>query len=66
MDVIGIAKTGSGKTLAYAIPMLTHILQMPKLNPREGPRALILVPTRELAKQVAAVVKKLAKKIPVR
>ncbi len=47
-DVIGIAQTGTGKTLAYLLPILT------KLRKAEGynPRALVLVPTRELALQV--------------
>ena len=46
-DVLGQAKTGSGKTAAFALP----ILQM--LKPDEPFSALILVPTRELAVQVA-------------
>src|SRR5947209_7834091 len=50
-DVVGQARTGSGKTLAFAIPTLT--LLDPKLA---APQALILVPTRELAGQVARVV----------
>jgi ATP-dependent RNA helicase RhlE len=47
-DVLGIAQTGTGKTAAYLIPLLM------KLVKAEGtdPRALILVPTRELAIQV--------------
>ena len=51
-DCIGIAETGSGKTLAYILPMLRHILAQRKLNEGEGPIALILVPTRELACQI--------------
>ena len=51
-DCIGIAETGSGKTLAYILPMLRHILAQRKLNENEGPIALILVPTRELACQI--------------
>ncbi|WP_209319728.1 DEAD/DEAH box helicase [Ancylomarina longa] len=47
-DVIGIAQTGTGKTLAYLMPILM------KLNYAQGydPRALIVVPTRELVLQV--------------
>jgi hypothetical protein len=49
VDVIGQAHTGTGKTAAFALPILTKI----KTN-RNGPiQALILVPTRELALQVA-------------
>lgn len=48
-DCIGIAETGSGKTLAYLLPMLRHIQDQRPLKNEEGPIALILVPTRELA-----------------
>jgi ATP-dependent RNA helicase RhlE len=47
-DIIGSAQTGTGKTAAFALPMLT-ILD----KPEKGTRALILVPTRELAVQVS-------------
>jgi ATP-dependent RNA helicase RhlE len=46
-DVIGSAQTGTGKTAAFALPILTRLQ-----NPQKGSRALILVPTRELACQV--------------
>ena len=56
-DVIGQARTGSGKTLAFAIPMVEQA------DPsRRGVQALVLVPTRELAIQVAEVVRGLAKR----
>jgi ATP-dependent RNA helicase RhlE len=45
-DVIGSAQTGTGKTAAFALPILT------KLKDRQGPRCLVLEPTRELAIQV--------------
>ncbi|MEI6399404.1 MAG: DEAD/DEAH box helicase [Pseudomonadota bacterium] len=54
-DVCGKAKTGSGKTLAFGLPVLETVAAA---TPRR-PRALILVPTRELANQVEAVVKQL-------
>jgi ATP-dependent RNA helicase DDX46/PRP5 len=61
-DVIGIAKTGSGKTLAFVLPMLRHIMDQPPLAPGEtGPIGLILAPARELAYQIHAVTKSLAK-----
>lgn len=50
-DLIAIAPTGSGKTLAYLVPLLS-LLQTPS---KAGVRALVLVPTRELAKQIARV-----------
>ena len=57
-DVLGQAATGTGKTAAFALPMLHRI---GSIEEREGPRAvrgLILVPTRELAMQVAEAVHK--------
>ena len=48
-DVLGIAQTGTGKTAAYLLPVLMKI----KYAQGHDPRALILVPTRELAMQVA-------------
>lgn len=51
-DIIAIAKTGSGKTLAYLLPMFRHIADQRSLISNEGPIALILTPTRELAVQV--------------
>ena len=48
-DVCGKAKTGSGKTLAFGIPLVHHTTTA---KPRR-PRSLVLVPTRELANQVA-------------
>ena len=54
-DLIGQARTGSGKTLAFAVPMIE------RCDPSfRGIQALVLVPTRELAIQVAAVVEALA------
>lgn len=51
-DVLGIAKTGSGKTAAYLWPAIVHIMDQPDLKAGEGPIALVVVPTRELAIQV--------------
>jgi superfamily II DNA/RNA helicase len=51
-DVIGQARTGTGKTLAFAIPILQHLISTPK-SKAAAPRALVVVPTRELAIQVA-------------
>ncbi|WP_176980913.1 DEAD/DEAH box helicase [Paramicrobacterium humi] len=48
-DIIGQAKTGTGKTLGFGLPLLQRI----GVDPGPGVRALIVVPTRELATQVA-------------
>ncbi|MDJ0496364.1 MAG: DEAD/DEAH box helicase [Acidimicrobiia bacterium] len=55
-DVCGKAKTGSGKTLAFGLP----IIQQLERAPVKRPLALVLVPTRELAQQVTAVLEPLA------
>src|SRR5438309_9779625 len=60
-DLIGQAHTGAGKTLAFALPMLQKIdHQLP------GIQGLVIVPTRELALQVAREFEKLAKHLRVR
>merc|ERR1711981_1488997 len=51
-DVVGVAETGSGKTVAYLMPMLVHCAAQPELEKDEGPIALVLCPTRELAIQI--------------
>ena len=53
--MVGIAQTGSGKTLAYILPAIVHINHQPRLNRNDGPIALILAPTRELAQQIQQV-----------
>jgi len=58
-DVLGQAATGTGKTAAFALPLL-HLLT-PNAAPAERLGALILVPTRELAMQVAEAVHKYGK-----
>jgi ATP-dependent RNA helicase DeaD len=58
-DLIGQAETGTGKTAAFALPMLQRVAKDPK--GKEHPRGFILVPTRELAMQVAEAVHKYAK-----
>ena len=56
-DVLGLAQTGTGKTAAFALPILQRLLA----NRRPGPRALIVVPTRELAMQIQTEISALAK-----
>jgi superfamily II DNA/RNA helicase len=51
-DVLGRGQTGSGKTLAFGLPLLARVAKGGKARPHQ-PKALILVPTRELAMQVA-------------
>ena len=51
-DMIGLASTGSGKTLGFALPALVHILVQDYLEAGDGPIALMLAPTRELAVQI--------------
>ncbi|KAJ1823127.1 mRNA splicing protein prp28 [Coemansia sp. RSA 2675] len=65
-DLIGIAETGSGKTASFLIPMLAYIMTKPPLNERnmaDGPYALILAPTRELAQQIEAESHKFARRL---
>ena len=57
-DVIGQARTGTGKTASFAIPILE---QLDGLDECRDPQAIIVVPTRELADQVARETEKLAK-----
>ncbi|MEY3835506.1 MAG: hypothetical protein RI989_934 [Bacteroidota bacterium] len=56
-DVIGIAQTGTGKTAAYVLPLL----QLLKYPQGDEPRALILVPTKELVVQVEEQIQSLCK-----
>lgn len=48
-DILASAQTGTGKTAAFALPIIQQLLEQPAAK---APRALILVPTRELARQV--------------
>ncbi|KAL7953634.1 P-loop containing nucleoside triphosphate hydrolase protein [Trichoderma compactum] len=66
-DVIGKAQTGSGKTLAFGIPVVEKWLELyvDKTNVRrEGPTAVVLSPTRELAKQISDHIKALCDGLP--
>ena len=51
-DVIGVAKTGSGKTIAFLLPLFRHIKDQRPLEMMEGPMAIVMTPTRELAVQI--------------
>ncbi|KAH7161633.1 P-loop containing nucleoside triphosphate hydrolase protein [Dactylonectria macrodidyma] len=67
-DVIGKAQTGSGKTLAFGIPMVERWLEVYEGREEEakksGPMAVILSPTRELAKQLGDHLKALCDGLP--
>uniref|UniRef100_A0A8B9KMU2 Probable ATP-dependent RNA helicase DDX46 n=1 Tax=Astyanax mexicanus TaxID=7994 RepID=A0A8B9KMU2_ASTMX len=65
-DLIGIAKTGSGKTIAFLLPMFRHILDQRPLEEGEGPIAVIMTPTRELALQITKECKKFSKPLGLR
>jgi superfamily II DNA/RNA helicase len=62
-DTMARAQTGSGKTLAFGLPLLHKLAIEPAQNPRQV-RALVLVPTRELAIQVGAALRDLANQLP--
>jgi superfamily II DNA/RNA helicase len=64
-DVLGRAQTGSGKTLAFGLPLLTRLAETADRRRAKAPRGLVLVPTRELAQQVADVLTPLGRRIGV-
>ena len=70
-DIIGQAKTGTGKTLGFGIPVLEDVIAPDEegydelLNPNK-PQALIILPTRELCKQVAQDLRQAAKYLSTR
>ena len=61
LDILGRAQTGSGKTLAFALPLVARLAGGYTMACR--PRGLVLVPTRELAAQVQAVLSPLARAV---
>ena len=65
-DTLGRGRTGSGKTLAFTLPLLARLLESNKPRENYAPRALILVPTRELANQVCDVLAPLARRLGMR
>jgi superfamily II DNA/RNA helicase len=60
-DILGRGRTGSGKTLAFCIPLVARLAGGHTSAGR--PRGLVLVPTRELASQVQAVLRPLTKAV---
>ncbi|HAN71554.1 MAG TPA: DEAD/DEAH box helicase, partial [Actinobacteria bacterium] len=65
-DVLGRGRTGSGKTLAFSLPLVVRLASEGRRTERSTPRGLVLVPTRELANQVLAVVSPLAQAMDLR
>ncbi|XP_062247963.1 probable ATP-dependent RNA helicase DDX23 [Platichthys flesus] len=69
-DIIGVAETGSGKTAAFLIPLLVWITTLPKIDRIEdsdqGPYAVIMAPTRELAQQIEEETLKFGKPLGIR
>jgi ATP-dependent RNA helicase DDX23/PRP28 len=69
-DVIGLAETGSGKTAAFVVPMLAYLETQPAMDSEavasDGPYAVVLAPTRELAQQIEGEAVKLARFTPYR
>jgi superfamily II DNA/RNA helicase len=63
-DVLGRGQTGSGKTLAFGLPLLARVAQGGRARPHH-PKALIMVPTRELAMQVADALQPLGRSVGV-
>ena len=64
-DVLGLAQTGSGKTAAFCLPLLQGLQDSSRPHNRSSITALILVPTRELAAQVAEVIHGISQHLPV-
>ncbi|MGB8326866.1 MAG: DEAD/DEAH box helicase [Steroidobacteraceae bacterium] len=66
-DLLATAQTGTGKTAAFALPLMQRLTgQPPAAHGHRVPRALILVPTRELAAQVAEMFVELGRHLPLR
>jgi ATP-dependent RNA helicase DDX52/ROK1 len=62
IDLLTVAPTGSGKTIAFLIPIINALLADNKdTDGKDGPRAIVLAPTRELASQIVNEARKLTK-----
>ena len=60
-DLLAIAQTGTGKTLAFALPIIEMLAREPKGCIGYAPRAMVMVPTHELARQIYTVFTRMAK-----
>jgi ATP-dependent RNA helicase RhlE len=65
-DLLAGAQTGTGKTAAYALPIVQRLGEHPPRQKRRAPRALVLVPTRELAAQVSEQMNNFARRLSLR
>lgn len=61
VDLLSVAPTGSGKTIAFLIPIIDALLSEKAEDGEDGPRAVVLAPTRELASQIVNEARKLSK-----
>ena len=65
-DLLAGAQTGTGKTAAFALPIVQQLAENIPAQKRRAPRALVLVPTRELAAQVSEVMNAYARRLSLR
>lgn len=65
-DVMAVAQTGTGKTAAFVIPVLEKIIRNRKKSKSNNIQCLVMVPTRELAKQIASVFSEIGKNTSVK
>jgi ATP-dependent RNA helicase RhlE len=65
-DLLAGAQTGTGKTAAFALPIVQRLSEAVPKEKRRKPRALVLVPTRELAGQVSDVINAYARRLSLR
>ena len=65
-DIMGLAQTGTGKTAAFVLPISHELMKIKEKRSPKSVRALILAPTRELAKQIQDVTKSFVKGTPLR
>ncbi len=64
-DVMAVAQTGTGKTAAFAIPVI-DLLERKNRKGYKGIRCVVMVPTRELAKQISLVFQQIGKRTSVK
>ena len=65
-DLLAGAQTGTGKTAAFALPIVQRLSEKLPVEKRRKPRALVLVPTRELAAQVSEEMNNYARRLSLR